>query len=156
MQTRTTIFVLVLAALIFCASANAQDKAQPSLYKRLGGYDAIAAVVDDFIPRLVTDPLLGKFFAGHGIDSKKRLRQFVVEKVCEATGGPCFYTGRTMKEAHAGLGITEEQWNASQTHFIETLDKFQVPKKEQDELVAIITSLRGDIVAPAMPAEMKK
>lgn len=157
MRLHFAIFVLFLTVLICCVSGTAQDKSDPSLYKRLGGYDAIAAVVDDFIPRLVTDPLLGRFFAGHGIDSKKRLRQLVVEKVCEATGGPCFYTGRTMKDAHSGLGITEEQWNASQKHFGETLDKFQVPKKEQDELVAIVLGLKGDIVSPAAAGEeMKK
>jgi len=133
---------------------SAQDKTEPSLYKRIGGYDAIAAVVDDFIPRLATDPLLAKFFAGHSNDSKKRLRQNVVNMVCEAIGGPCFYTGRTMKEAHGGLGISEEQWSASQKHFVATLEKFNVPKKEQDELVAIVLSLKGDIVTPA--AEMKK
>ncbi len=153
----------MLRTMFFCLffltslSLIAQDKAQPSLYKRLGGYDAIAAVIDDFIPRLATDPLLAKFFAGHGINSKKHLRQLVVEKVCEATGGPCFYTGRTMKEAHNGLGITEEQWATSNKHFVETLTKFQVPQKEQDELIAIIASLKGDIVASVSPTgEMKK
>jgi len=139
-------FLLTFVLLTISFAAIAQDKAEPSLYKRLGGYDAIAAVTDDFIPRLATDPLLAKFFAGHSVDSKKHLRQLVVEKVCEATGGPCFYTGRTMKEAHNGLGITEEQWATSNKHFVATLEKFNVPKKEQDELVAIIASLKGEIV----------
>lgn len=156
MRSLVNIFTVLLLVLIACTGLIAQDKAQPSLYKRLGGYDAVAAVVDDFIPRLATDPQLAKFFAGHGIDSKKRLRQLVVEKVCEATGGPCFYTGRTMKEAHNGLGISEEQWNTSQKHFVATLDKFQVPKKEQDELIAIVSSLKGDIVAPASPGGVMK
>lgn len=151
----TIFFFLVLLALT--TTILAQDKTEPSLYKRIGGYDAIAAVVDDFVPRLVTDPLLGKFFAGHGNDSKKRLRQNVVNMICEALGGPCFYTGRPMKEAHGGLGISEEQWSVSQKHFVATLDKFQVPKKEQDELIAVIVSLKNDIVTPASPAgEIKK
>ena len=151
------LFLLLFVLVAITSTVMAQYKAQPSLYKRLGGYDAIAAVVDDFVPRLVADPVLGKFFAGHGINSRKHLRQLVVEKVCEATGGPCFYTGRTMKEAHDGLGVTEEQWNTSTTHLVETLDKLQVPKKEQEELLAVITSLKGDIVATATPAgEMKK
>jgi hemoglobin len=142
-------FLLTFILLTISFAAIAQDKAEPSLYKRLGGYDAIAAVTDDFIPRLATDPLLAKFFAGHSVDSKKHLRQLVVEKVCEATGGPCFYTGRTMKESHNGLGITEEQWTTSNKHFVATLEKFKVPKKEQDELVAIVASLKGDIVVAA-------
>jgi hemoglobin len=143
------LFLLTLLILAISLSAAAQEKTGSTLYKRLGGYDAIAAMVDNFIPRIATDPMLAKFFAGHGIDSKKRLRQLVVEKICEATGGPCFYTGRTMKEAHNGLGITDEQWETSNKHFLAMLDTFQVPKQEQGELVAIITGMKGDIVTTA-------
>src|SRR5262249_32400601 len=90
--------------------------AGPSLYARLGGYDAIAAVVDDFIGRLATDPQLQKFFVGHSQDSVHRIRQLVVDQLCAATGGPCVYIGRDMKTAHKGLGITEADWNASVKH----------------------------------------
>lgn len=147
-------FLLTFVLMAISIAAVAQDKTEPSLYKRLGGYDAIAAVTDDFVPRLATDPLLAKFFAGHSADSKKRLRQLIIEQVCEATGGPCFYTGRTMKTSHSGLGVTEEQWAASNKHFVATLEKFNVPKKEQDELIAIVSSLKPEIVTSA--AEMKK
>lgn len=120
-----------------------------SLYKRLGGYDAIATVVDDFIGRLANDPQLGRFFAGHSTGSLKRIRQLVVEQLCEATGGPCVYTGRDMKTSHAGLGISENNWQASVDHLVATLDKFTVPKKEQDEVLAAISGLKKDIVAPS-------
>ena len=119
-----------------------------SLYKRLGGYDALAAVTDDFVQRLATDPQLAKFFAGHSTDSLKRLRQLVVDQLCEATGGPCYYTGRSTKTAHAGLGITEDQWNATANHLVETLDKFNVPPKEKNEVLSAISGLKSDIVAP--------
>lgn len=148
-------FLLVLAASIALplTEAHAQAAAQtqtPSLYKRLGGYDAIAAVVDDFVPRLVGDPQLGRFFVGHGIDTRIRIRQHAVDLVCMATGGPCMYVGRDMKTAHKGLGITEADWTAMSGHFVATLDKFKVPQKEKDELLAIVTSLKKDIVeAPA-------
>src|SRR5262245_64607914 len=84
--------------------------AQDSLYKRLGGYDALAAVTDDFIGRLATDPKLGRFFVGLSNDSKTRIRQHVIDFLCMNTGGPCKYTGRDMQTAHTGLNITEEDW----------------------------------------------
>src|SRR5713101_9587413 len=80
--------------------------AQDSLYKRLGGYDALAAVTDEFIGRLATDKTVGRFFVGASDNSKMRIRQLVVDQLCAATGGPCVYIGRDMKTAHKGLGIT--------------------------------------------------
>src|ERR1044072_8656304 len=99
---------------------------QKSLYERLGGYNAIAAVVDDFVGRLIADKKFERFFAGHRTDSKKRIRQHIVDQFCAAAGGPCLYTERTMKDSHAGLGITEDEWNAAAQHLVATLDKFKV------------------------------
>jgi hemoglobin len=118
----------------------------PSLYKRLGGYDALAAVTDDFIGRLVGDKQLGRFFGGASTDSKKRIRQLVLDQLCEATGGPCIYIGRSMKASHAGLGITEDEWNIAVKLLGETLNKFKVPKAEQDELAKLLGTLKPDIV----------
>ena len=126
------------------ATTAAQEK--KSLYTRLGGYDAIAAVVDDFITRLATDKRFERFFTGFSDDSKKRLRQHILDQFCAAAGGPCNYTGRDMKTSHHGLGITGDDWDASAKHLVESLDKFNVPKAEKDELLAIITTLRKDIV----------
>jgi hemoglobin len=119
---------------------------QKSLYQRLGGYDAIAAVVDDFIGRLVADPQLNRFFDSTSTDSKKRIRQLVVDQLCAATGGPCIYIGRDMKTAHEGLAITESDWQASVKHLVATLDKFKVPQKEKDEVLAAVSGLKADIV----------
>ena len=124
------------------ASAQTKD----SLYKRLGGYDALAAVTDDFITRLATDKTLGRFFVGVSDNSKMRIRQLVVDQLCAATGGPCVYIGRDMKTAHKGLGITEEDWNISVKHLLATLTKFKVPDTLQKEVAAAITGLKGDIV----------
>lgn len=128
------------------APIRAQAMQEPSLYKRLGGYDALAAVTDDFIGRLATDKQLAKFFVGHSTDSLHRIRQLVVDQLCAATGGPCFYTGRTMKDAHQGMGITEADWNAAAGHLVETLDKFKVPEKEKGKVLALVTSLKKDVV----------
>ncbi len=131
-------------------AAGAQQKPD-TLYKRLGGYDAIAAVVDDFIGRLITDKQLSRFFTGASDDSKKRIRQLVVDQICAATGGPCVYIGRSMRAAHEGLGITEADWQASVAHLAATLDKFKVGQKEKDELLAAVSSLKPDIVIPPSP-----
>jgi hemoglobin len=117
-----------------------------SLYKGLGGYDAIAAVTDDFLGRLLAEPRFVKFFAGASNDSKQRIRQHIVDQLCMATGGPCVYTGRTMKASHAGLGITEEDWNVAVGDLVATLNKFRVPAAEQGELAAILNTVKSDIV----------
>jgi len=141
--------VLVTAALAASPVAEAQAPsapAAPSLYKRLGGYDAIAAVVDDFIGRLIGDPQQARFFVGHSADSKGRIRQLIVDQLCAATGGPCVYIGRDMKTSHKGLGVAEADWTGAVNHLVATLDKFKVPAKEKDELLAIASSLKKDIV----------
>src|SRR5258705_5793595 len=120
--------------------------AQDSLYKRLGGYDALAAVTDDFITRLATDKKLGRFFVGASDNSKMRIRQLVVDQLCAATGGPCVYLGRDMKTFHQGLGITEESWDIAVNHLVATLTKFKVPENLQKEVAAAISTLKADIV----------
>lgn len=137
-------FAAGMLALAVSASVHAQQA--PTLYKRLGGYDALAAVTDDFLGRLATDPQFGRFFVGHGADSIKRIRQLIVDQLCAATGGPCVYIGRDMKTAHAGLGITAKDWDASVILLVATLDKFSVPAKEKDEVLVAVGGLKKDIV----------
>jgi len=136
---------LVLALLVPAGLAFGQEQA-PSLYKRLGGYDAIAAVVDDFLVRLRDDPKFGRFGGGRATGSLKRARQLIVEQICEAAGGPCFYIGRDMKSSHAGLQITTEEWESAGKHMAAALDKFKVPEKEKGEVLALIEKTRADIV----------
>ena len=126
--------------------ATGGGQMKKSLYDRLGGYDAIAAVVDDFITRLATDQRFQRFFTGFSNDSKKRLRQHILDQFCAAAGGPCVYMGRDMKTTHTGLGITEDDWNAAAKHLVEALDKYRVPKAEKDELLAFVVTQKKDIV----------
>ena len=128
------------------ADASGTGQMKKSLYARLGGYDAIAAVVDDFIGRLVADKRFSKFFVGHSEDSLKKIRMYVIDQLCAAAGGPCLYVGRDMKTSHHGLGITSDDWDASAKHLVESLDKFNVPKAEKDELLAFVGTLKKDIV----------
>ncbi len=123
-----------------------QKKPEKSLYERLGGYNAIAAVVDDFAARQIADPQLGRFYVGHSTDSKKKIRQLIVDQLCEATGGPCIYTGRDMKTSHVGLGITESDFQVGVKLLTATLDKFKVPQKEKEDVFAAVSSLKKDIV----------
>jgi hemoglobin len=149
--------VLVLSSIGGAAWAHGDEKpAARTLYQRLGGYDAIAAVVDDFVGRLVTDPQLARFFSGHGTDSKARIRQHVIDQLCQATGGPCVYTGRSMKVAHGGLKITEADWDTAVKHLGATFDRFAVPAQERGEVVAAIGAMKGDIVEGAGEKLTKK
>jgi len=125
---------------------TAADPQAKTLYARLGGYDAIAAVTDDFVGRLVADKRLTKFFVGHSEDSLKRIRMHVIDQLCAAAGGPCSYTGRDMRTSHHGLGITSEDWDAAAKHLVDTLNKFKVGKAEQDELLGVVGGLKKDIV----------
>ena len=136
----------VLSVLLAVAGSTPSRAQEKTLYERLGGYNAIAAVVDDFVGRLISDKQFEKFFAGASTDSKKRIRQHIVDQFCAATGGPCIYTGRDMKTSHAGLGITEAEWDAAAKHLVASLDKFKVPEREKGEVLAFVTSLKKDIV----------
>jgi hemoglobin len=128
------------------AQTAAHRQESTSLYKRLGGYDALALVTDDFVGRLVSDKQLARFFGGVSTDSRKRIRQLVLDQLCAATGGPCIYIGRSMRASHEGLGITEDDWNTAVKLLGETLAKFKVPKAEQAELAKLLTTLKPDIV----------
>ena len=117
-----------------------------SLYLRLGGYDAVAALVDDLLPRLTADPQIGVYWKGKCKDSMKKDRQLVVDFLCAATGGPINYLGRDMKTSHEGLGITEGEWNVFVQHTIASLHDLGVAEKEKNEFLAAAASLKSDIV----------
>lgn len=117
-----------------------------SLYARLGGYDAIAAVTDDLLGRLRSDPQIGHYWLGRSNDSRKRDRQLVVEFFCAAFGGPVNYRGRDMKTSHEGLGISESDWQVFVKHALATLDRFDVQGKEREEFLAATASFKGDMV----------
>jgi hemoglobin len=139
---------LLLVCSIFVTSLFAADAPmqQKSLYQRLGGYDAIAAVTDDLLGRLTQDKQLTRFFPGHSKDSLGKLRQHFVEFICSASGGPCVYMGRDMKTSHQGMGITETDWDAAVKDLVASLDHFKVPEKEKSELLGAVASFKNDMV----------
>ncbi len=143
--------VALCAAFLLCSTdaLGQAKKKEKSLYDRLGGVYAIATVVDDFIDRVVANDILNANPAiKEARDRVPRagLKYRVTEMVCMATGGPCKYTGRTMKESHKHLNITGKEWDALVVDFKASLNKFNVPEKEQNELIAIVGSTKKDIV----------
>jgi len=141
-----TLLVCSLLLLATTSLLAADAPKTPSLYTRLGGYNAIAAVTDDFIGRLAADKQVSRFFVGHSQDSLMKIRQHVVEFLCNATGGPCVYMGRDMKTSHKGMGITESDWDLSVKALVATLDKFKVPEKEKGEVLGAVGPLKAQIV----------
>jgi len=117
-----------------------------SLYERLGGYDAIAAVAHDLLPRLRSDPQLGRFWAHRGEDGVMREKQLLIDFLCASAGGPMYYRGRNMVLTHRGMRISESDWNVFLGHAAATLAMFQVPQAEQRDVVAFVQSLKNEIV----------
>jgi len=143
-----SLLILLMATSALAPAAFSQSMSNPkdSLYMRLGGYDAIAAVTDDLLGRLVADPQLSRFFVGLNDTSKTRIRQHFVDFLCKATGGPCAYMGQDMKTAHAGMNISEADWAAAVRDLQATLDKFKVPERERGEVLSAVSGLKPDIV----------
>ncbi len=119
---------------------------EATLYQRLGGYDAIAAVCADLITRLRADAQLGRFWQYRGEDGIKREYQLLVDYLCNAAGGPMYYTGRDNKLSHQGMRISAGDWDVFMGHLNATLDKFNVPDRERGDVLAFIDSTRADIV----------
>ena len=117
-----------------------------TLYARLGGYDAIAAVADDLLPRLMSDSQLRRFWANRGADGLRREKQLLIDFLCASAGGPLFYTGRDMATSHKGMGVSASDWEIFLRHLKATLDKFQVPEAERRDVLAFVDGTRADIV----------
>ena len=122
------------------------EQGTATLYARLGGYDAIASVADDLLPRLMTDPQLGRFWANRGADGIRREKQLLIDFLCASAGGPLYYTGRDMATSHRGMGISARDWEVFLGHLRATLDKFGVPDGERREVLAFVESTKAAIV----------
>ena len=144
--------LIPMAALILTACASAPSDtpssapATPTLYQRLGGREAIKQVVDDFVANLAADPRVNARFKGLDAAKMAKLQTDLADQICDVTGGPCAYLGRDMKTVHAGMKITEAEWNATVEDLVKTLDKFKVGPKEQQELLSALGGMKKDIV----------
>ena len=133
----------VLSFGLMAGSSFAQNKSEKSLYDRLGGKTAITAVVDEFVARVAADKRINAFFAHTDI---AHLKMELVNQICEASGGPCKYTGKNMKEAHRGMGVSGADFSALVEDLVGALDKFKVGKTEKDQLLGVLGPMQKDIV----------
>jgi hemoglobin len=138
------LITLTLAA-TGCASTptSSAPPSGKSLYDRLGGKPAIKAVVDQFVANVAADSRINGRFATTDIP---RLKGHLVDQVCMATGGPCVYTGRDMKTAHAGMKISTADFNALVEDLVKALEHLKVPERERHELLGLLGPMKADIV----------
>ena len=118
----------------------------PTLYERLGGYDAISAVAGNLLPRLMDDEKLGRFWEHRGADGLDREKQLLIDFLCHNAGGPMYYTGRDMATSHRGMRISEADWSRFIGHVSDTLDHFQLPESEKSDVLGFIESTKSEIV----------
>jgi hemoglobin len=152
-KTLVKLFSIAALAAVTLTPALAADKdkgkmATKSLYDRLGKKAAITKVVDEFVARCAADKRINAFFAKTAADPA-RLKKFkanLVDQICQASGGPCKYTGKDMKSAHAGMGISSADFGALVEDLVGALDKFKVGEKEKGELLGALGPMKGDIV----------
>lgn len=135
--------IISLAIYLITSGICIAETNQTSLYNRLGGKDAIIKVVDDFVSNVSKDSRINKYFKDTDIN---HLKSQLVDQLCEATGGPCKYEGQNMKNAHAGLGIKSNQFEAMVEDLKITFRKFKIPDAEQNSLLAILGPMKKDIV----------
>ena len=151
-------FATALALTVACAGGAKDDApatdsaaappAASTLYERLGGRDAIVAVVDSFVSRVANDSRINGFFTATASDPA-RLAAFkskLVDQICQASGGPCTYTGKDMKSAHVGMKITNAHFDALVEDLVATLTAFNVAQADQDALLGVLGPMRPDIV----------
>ncbi len=143
MTRLSTMLAVAVFATTVSVPAFSQAADTPSLYERLGGTGPITAVVGKFVTIVAGDKRINGYFAKADIPNLKRK---LVDMVCQASGGPCTYTGKSMKEAHHGMGVTGAAFNALVGDLIEALDTFNVPEKEKGELLSVLGPMKGDIV----------
>lgn len=145
MQMRGVGMIAALAVLLVAGSVEAGDgKATgKSLYDRLGGKGAIVAVVDTFVGKVGADQRINGYFSGTDLT---KLKMHLVNQICEASGGPCTYTGRTMKQTHKGMGVTDAAFGALVDDLVSALDQHKVGKAEKDELLGVLGPMKSNIV----------
>jgi hemoglobin len=117
-----------------------------TLYARIGGYDVLAAIVDEFLQTLATDPQMERFGSAMNLERRKRNRQLTLDYLAAASGGPTLYLGQDMKPAHAGLAINATEWKIAIDHIERALTKAKVPEREGKDLLAIVDGLKREIV----------
>ena len=145
----STLSALAVAGIIALGAPGQGHAQEPSLYKRVGGYDAIAVIAADFTKGLGGDPVLKPYFFARSDDSRRRILQMFRELLCSDAGGPCIYVGRDMKTAHIGLKMGEGEWTALMNLWGAILDRHKIEGRDKDEMVLIFAKYKNDILGAA-------
>ena len=138
--------LLLVATLGLTACASMRSEPAPSLYRRLGGREGIAGVVDAFVTNALADPRLGPAFKSLPAAKVGPLKSNIADFICENTGGPCSYVGRTLKESHKGLGLAREDFDTCNAALANALDTNGVKAADKEQLMKLVQSLMPDIV----------
>lgn len=141
-----SLLLFVTVSLGACASMEQGAPSKPALYKRLGGRQGIALVVDDFTANMAGDPRVNARFKGMKPPEVFKFKSNLADQICEASGGPCSYVGKDMKKAHEGMKITEAEWNATVENLVKALDKHKVETQAKQELLGALGPMKKDIV----------
>jgi hemoglobin len=136
---------VIVPLLVLAGAVAGQVKAPATLYERIGRYDGISAIADEYLKGVRGDPQFARF-AGRGADSLRRARQLLKDQLCAMSGGPCAYIGRDMKTAHGGLGITSAEWALNMKYMAAALDRAHIAGADKSEFLALVDSLRPQIV----------
>ena len=145
---RKHITSILVAGGLALSSETALLAKEPSFYHSLGGKKAITAVVDEFVSRVAADNRINSFFKQTASDPQ-RLASFkakLVDQICEASGGPCKYTGKSMKAAHQGMGVGGADFNALVEDLVGALDNFKVKEADKNTLLGVLGPMKGEVV----------
>jgi hemoglobin len=145
---RKTVYRVMAAALVLMTFSTLSVAKDKTLYDNLGGKKGITAVVNDFVGRCAGDPRIKSFFAADVQDPKKlaHFKMELVNQICQAAGGPCKYTGKSMKDAHAGMGVSTADFNALVEDLVAALDKAKVAEADKNTLLGVLGPMKSDIV----------
>lgn len=142
-NSKTFVSALLLTATVLAGCSQTPSKPAASLYDRLGGKEAITAVVDDLSANVAADNRINQRFAKANI---KQFKANMVDLLCMGSGGPCAYKGLDMKTVHTGMKISDAEFGAMAENVVKTMNKFNVPAREQGEVMGLLGGMKGDIV----------
>jgi hemoglobin len=144
----SVVLLMLSFGLAACASMGSQPTKPfgPSLYRRLGGREGIAGVVDQFVVNALADPRIGPAFKSLPADRVGPIKTNIADFICAETGGPCSYGGRRMQESHKGLKLTKEDVDACNAALARALDQKGVGAADKSELMALVVGLMPTIV----------
>ena len=135
--------IVLSLALLSASASSAPTTAATALYGQLGGEAGVVAIVDQFLFKLADDERINHFFVDTNL---QRFREKLIEQFCALSGGPCTYTGDSMQQSHAGMGVNHAAFNALVEDLIEAMEQCKVATGAQNRLLALLAPMHQDII----------